>query len=113
MFDTLIWRARAKARRTAKMAAIGLGASIALAIGLAFWTAAGWFFLLTLTTPLNAAVIMAAIWTGAGLIGFAITAALGDKPSTPATPPPQTAPTIESLIAAFVSGMTAGSKTRS
>jgi len=113
MFDNFIRQARNTARRSARTAAIGLGASIALAVGLAFWTAAGWFFLLTQTTALNAAVIMGALYTGAGLIGFAVVSMRGSKPPEPAAPPPQSPPTVESLIAAFISGMNAGSRTRS
>lgn len=114
MFDTLISQARNSARRSAKTAAISAGAAVALAVGLAFWTAAGWIFLLTLTTSLNAAIIIGALYTGAGLIGFAIASMRGSKtpPPQPAQPP-KGAPTIESFITAFMTGVTAGSRTRS
>lgn len=73
MFDRLLTTARAQARETAQTAAIGVFAIVALAVGISFWTVAGWLFLLTVTT----------------------------------------AATLEKLIAAFISGMNAGAKTRS
>lgn len=115
MFDTLISQARDSARHSAKTAAISVGAAVAIAVGLAFWTAAGWIFLLTLTTSLNAAIIIGALYTGAGLIGFAIASMRGSRTPPPPQPaqPHQGPPTIESFITAFMTGVTAGSRTRS
>ncbi|MCX7566576.1 phage holin family protein [Sulfitobacter sp. F26169L] len=114
MIGNLIANARAQAQHTAGTAAIGLCAGIALCIGLAFWTAACWMFLITVTSILNATIIIAAIYTGAGLIGLAIASMRSRK--TPPAPEPvrqPEPPTMDNLVAAFMSGLTAGARTRS
>ncbi|KIN74163.1 hypothetical protein [Sulfitobacter guttiformis] len=113
MLAAFIDSARREAKHTAGTAAISFGAGILLCIGLAFWTAAGWMLLLTVTSPINAAMIMGAIFTGAALIGFAVVSVRGSnhkKRPAHAAPKP---PTLDGLIAAFISGLTAGARTRS
>jgi|AntRauTorckE5430_2_1112549.scaffolds.fasta_scaffold12883_3 hypothetical protein len=105
MFDPVI----AKTKHAAGTAGIGLIASFALCIGLGFWTLSAWMFLLTQTTPLNAAIILAAVYTGAGLIGFGVVSSR--KRSHVQHQPPATA-TVDSLMSAFMTGVKAGSSTR-
>lgn len=113
MLEHFASRVRAEAEQTAQTAAIGLFATLAIATGLAFWTLAVWLFLLTVTTAINAAVILGAFYTGAGLVGFAIASVRRKKPvSKPQQPQPPEA-TLESLLTAFMSGMNAGAKARS
>lgn len=112
MINAILHNARAKAEHTAGTAAIGLAASIALGIGLLFWTGAGWPFLLTVTTPLNPAMILGAVYTGAGCIGFAVVSTRRQAP-VQKEPIVEAAPTVDNLISAFLSGLSAGSRKRS
>lgn len=114
MIDLLLDGVRIKAERAANTAAIGFGAGLALAIGIAFWTAAGWMFLITLTTPLNAAVMLGAFFSGAGIIGFGIIAARRRRRVVRArkAPPPPPAADMGGLLAAFMTGLSAGSRER-
>ncbi len=64
MFGMLELRARMAARR----AAYGLVGICLIFAGLIFWTLAGWIYLTLLYGALYAAVILAAIYTGLGLI---------------------------------------------
>lgn len=88
-------------------------AGLAILAGLAFWTAAGWFFLLTVTTPLNASLILGALYTGAGLIGFGIVSMRSRKAAAPRKPAKAPEATLESLVSAFITGLNAGARTRS
>ena len=112
MLTNMLANARAQALHSAQSAGIGVFASLALLVGLAFWTGATWLFLLTLTSPLNACVILGAVYTGAGLIGFAAIAMRSAKP-TPQTPKSPPEATVEGLLSAFMTGVTAGARTRS
>lgn len=112
MLSNMLANARAQARHSAQSAGIGVFASLALIVGLAFWTGAIWLFLLTLTSPLNACVILGAAYTGAGLIGFATITMRRAKPvQQTSTKPPQA--TMDGLVSAFMTGLTAGARTRS
>lgn len=89
-----------------------------LAVGIAFWTIAAWLFLLTVTTAVNAPIILGALYTGAGLVGFGVASMRSQKTVQKPAPPEPVSPkspeaTLEKLIAAFISGMNAGAKTRS
>jgi archaellum biogenesis protein FlaJ (TadC family) len=100
----------AKTKHAAGTAGIGVVAALALSVGLVFWTLAAWLFLLTQTTPLLAAVILAAVYTGAGLIGLAVVSARKKQKVVhrPTVPPA----TVDNLMAAFISGVKAGAGTR-
>ena len=113
MISSLIANARAEAAQTAKSAAFGFAGSVLLCVGVGFWTAAAWMFLVTLTTVLNTAVILGAVYSGAGLIAFGLAAAKRHKSAKPSPAQEASQPTIESFLAAFVTGLTAGSKLRS
>jgi hypothetical protein len=105
---------RLRAAHVARTTAIGLGAGILLCVGIAFWTAAGWMFLLTQTSAVNAAVIMGALYTGAALIGFGVVASRRrTPPPAPQPAPPPPTPSFDTLMGAFMSGVTAGARTRS
>jgi len=112
VLDQIVGALRARAGHAARTTAIGATAVILLCIGLGFWTFAGWLFLLTLTSAPIAAVIMAALFTGASLLIIGILASGRSKIPPPPTPAPQPAPTIDSLIAAFITGLTAGARIR-
>ncbi|MEQ6249289.1 hypothetical protein ABMC89_10405 [Sulfitobacter sp. HNIBRBA3233] len=115
MLDRLLAHASHRASHAAGSAAIGLGAGILLFVGLGFWTAAGWIFLISVTTALNAALIMGSVFFGAALIGFAIVAIRrrNERIRNSHSSARQKAMSIEQIILAFVTGMTAGSRTRS
>jgi|AntRauMFilla1563_2_1112583.scaffolds.fasta_scaffold45534_2 hypothetical protein len=107
MFDRIMASASAQAAHTARSTAIGLGAGILLCIGIGFWTLAGWMFLLTQTTAVNAAMIIGALYTGAALLGFGFLASRHAVPPPTAQPAP---PTFDTLVAAFMTGLSAGSR---
>lgn len=111
MLDTLKANIRHEAEQTARKAAFGFAGGLLLAAGIAFWTAAAWMFLLTLTTSLNTALIIGSVYAGGGLICLALAARRPVKPSKPA-PAPKPA-SMDSLVAAFMTGLNAGARTRS
>lgn len=98
---------KTKAKQAARTAGIGAAAMLALAIGLMFWTLAAWLFLLTQTSPLGAAAILGALYSGAGLIGVAVVLMRKEPQEQPTA-----TPTIDSLVSAFMTGVKAGSRTR-
>lgn len=111
MLEQLVSKARAQAEQTAQTAAIGLFACVALAVGLAFWTLAGWLLLVTVTSPANAAVILGAVYSGAGIIALAVISTRRKKPVPQPAPKPDAS--LESLLSAFMTGLNAGARTRS
>lgn len=84
-------------RATARSAVLSLAGAILTAVGLGFLTLALWLFLLTVGSALAAAVIIGAIYCGAGFILLAVAAsgkgAPGDAdlpdPEAPPAPPPK------------------------
>mgnify|MGYP003669562298 FL=1 len=68
MFEYVTDRVAQKATRTAQTAAIGFGAMLCLIVGGAFLAVAAWLFLLTITTPLVACLIMGSLFFGMGLV---------------------------------------------
>lgn len=72
MLGLITDRLAEKATYTAQTAAIGLGAFLCLVVGSIFLTIAGWLFLLTLTTPLTASVILGSLFFGIGLLLFVV-----------------------------------------
>lgn len=113
MLTHLLHKARAEAEHTVGTVKIGLFAGIALGVGAGFWTLAAWLFLVTVTTPLNAAVIIGAVYSGAGLIGLGVAASRKRKPKVSAVPAPEAAATMDGLVGAFMTGLTAGTRARS
>lgn len=113
-----------KASQTAQTAAIGLGASLCLAVGFAFLTGAFWLFLLTVTTALVACLIIGGLFTGAGFVMIAVmssrSAALKRRKHKEALrfQAQQTASVssgmegIAGIITAFINGINAGKKAR-
>lgn len=59
-----------EAKHTAQTAAIGLGGFLCLIVGTVFLSIAGWLFLMTVTTALNASLILGLFFFGIGLILF-------------------------------------------
>ena len=116
MLYGLLASVQASAARTAETAALGLGAGIALLIGLGFWTLAGWLFLISVTTTLNAAVVIASLYTGLGLLIFGILSARARKRRNSAalreTAAAAPAANLGSIAQAFMGGYAAGSATR-
>ncbi len=114
MLGQFVSRAEAKASHAARSAAIGLGAGIALCVGLFFWTLAAWLFLLTVTSSMVAALIIGCIYSGGGLIGFAIISSRGRKtPPAPVQRNPEPQVGLDALVAAFMKGAQAGSRVKS
>lgn len=118
MLAGLIANIQITASRTAHTAVLGAGGVLALLIGLGFWTLAGWLYLTTVTTALNAAMIVGGIYTGLGLIVFAIMSFRSrhyrrlklERARLAAAHTPGAE--IGSIATAFMGGFSAGSKAR-
>lgn len=118
MIDKALDKASRKASHAAGSAAIGLGAGVALAVGVAFWTLAAWLFMTEVTTAMNAAAIIGAVYVGLGCLGFAVVSIRGKKQKTYHPPAAEHAPqqqqaNVDNLMGAFVTGMNAGIRARS
>lgn len=118
MFDGLIDKAQDAAARTGRQAAIGLGAAICLSVGLAFLTFASWLFLISVTTPLNAALIIGGVYSGAGLIMIgSLSAGDNGTVSSSENQAQSSTPTDENMgpkiVEAFMNGLQAGRRVRS
>lgn len=116
MLSLLLAKAQDSAAHKARMAAVGLGASIALFVGFAFLTLAAWLFLISVTTALVAALILGCTFVGIGLITLSVMSSISKSRKRArqqaAAAAPQD-PGLAGLAAAFVTGMTAGAKVRS
>jgi len=125
MLDYVTDRLADKAAYTAQTAAIGLGAYLCLLVGSVFLTIAGWIFLLTLTTPLNACLILGLLFFGIGMIMLfviSIRSTMRKKEKRRRMLREQAARQTQlsgglgglaGIIAAFMGGMNEGRKSRS
>jgi hypothetical protein len=105
-----------------RRAALGSGAVLLMAAGVGFLTAALWMGLALAGGAILASTVLGAGYLGLGLIGLALA---GRHPEGPAgatrpggpndAPPPPSPPreaTAETLLAAFLGGLTAGTRAR-
>ena len=118
MFAHLVHKVQNAAARTARKAALGLGAAICIAVGLGFLTAAAWLFIISVTTALNAALIIGGAYCGLGLVLIGMASADGPKRSTPphstqAGSPQKADDIAPQIIEAFLTGLKAGQRSRS
>ena len=109
MFDNI----RSAAADTARRTAFGLAAGFALLIGLLFLTFAGWIVLVSVADALTAALVLGAVYIGAGLILLAL--ALTRSNHQPirhealrTAPRPPEANSLKGVAAAFFEGLGAG-----
>ena len=111
--------AQVAATRTAHTAVLGLAAGLLLTVGGGFLTLAAWLLLLTVTTPLYAAVILGCTFSGVALILLAVMSARrksNAKQLERVAQQPQTVPSgdiVNQLVMTFLAGITAGRKARS
>lgn len=121
MFEPIKHQIKDTASHTAGQAGLGIAAGLLLAVGIGFLTLSAWLILLTLTTPIQSALILAGAFIGLSLILFAaislrakshsrraVLRARHAKEAVVQTP----ASTTGALLGAFLSGMAAGSKSR-
>ena len=115
MLSHLVHNAQTAATRTAQTAALGVAAVLVLFVGLGFLTLAGWLLLLTVTTALNAAVILGCIFTGVAMLIFASIAIRGRarKLEIQAELAAAKNDGVANVAMAFMAGITAGQKARS
>ena len=116
MFDRIVDKAKQSVARALRTTVIGAGAGLCLVAGAALLTLAGWLFLVTVTTPMNAALILGGIYLGLGfiLIGVASAARSSDSQGKAAQQQQDADENVvPKLIAAFMTGMQAGRSTRS
>jgi uncharacterized membrane protein YcjF (UPF0283 family) len=118
MLALLSHHIQATATRTAHTAVLGLGAAISLFVGLGFLTAAAWLLLTTLTTSLIATVILGAAYSGIGFLLLAVMSMRSREKrraraaALAATASSTTAGNMTAVIAAFMTGLSAGKKAR-
>ncbi|MBD3665115.1 hypothetical protein [Sulfitobacter aestuariivivens] len=117
MIQAFLVRAKVSAAHTAQTAVLGLVGLMALLVGLAFFTLAAWLGLSAVTTPLNAALIIGAVYFGLAFVIFAVIALRARTKrlahtalQTPHPAAPATAEGMAGIIAAFLAGLTAGRK---
>ncbi len=120
MFELIGQHLQEAARRKAQTAAIGLGAAIAMAVGMGFLTAAAWLYLVSVTTPLSAALILGGMFFGIGLMTLAM---LSDRRRSHARNRAAKAAErsavsgddgdLTRLVMVFLAGIKAGQKARS
>lgn len=116
MFDGVIHRAQDAAARSARKAALGLGASLCLAVGAGFLTVAAWLFITTLTSAMNAALIIGGVYMG---VGFILIGVMSSKDTTKTAPRHGTTPQSSDadmgpkIVEAFMTGVRAGQNARS
>lgn len=119
MFDRFIDRAQDAASRTARKAALGLGAMLCLTVGIAFLTVAAWLFIISVTTALNAALIIGGAYSGVGLILIGVMSAKGApgpqgrSNGSNASQTPANDDIGPKIVEAFMTGLRAGQKARS
>ncbi|KIN62938.1 hypothetical protein Z946_1801 [Sulfitobacter noctilucicola] len=116
MLSGLINRAKQSASRTARKTALGGAAGLCLAVGTGFFTAAAWLYLITVTTALNATLILGGAYMGIGFILIACMSMVGDKvPQKSTEQDTSLVPDADfsKLMAAFMTGLTAGRRSRS
>lgn len=117
MLNRVLQTAQASAAHTARTAALGLAGGLLLAVGAGFLTLAAWLVLLTVTTALNAAVILGAFFTGLGII-ILVVASARQKPSQASQShlsqdPKDEDDIVNQVVMTFLAGITAGRKARS
>ncbi|WP_224825073.1 hypothetical protein [Cognatishimia sp. MH4019] len=98
--------------RAGRRAALGICASILIAVGIGFLTTAGWIVLEVAFGALQAALIIAAIYSGVGLVIIGVLMSSGDSEQTPKPETTETAAkavTAPPLVEAFLYGLQAGS----
>jgi site-specific recombinase len=102
--------------RTLQSIVLGAGALFCLSIGLAFLTLAAWLYLISVTTSMMAALILGSVYAGIGLILLAV-ASSGPRRSkakyAKRLDQPNEEAEIAKIVAAFMTGVTAGRKSRS
>ena len=125
MLDHITDKLADKAAYSAQTAAIGLGAFLCLLVGSIFLTIAGWIFLLTITTPLNACLILGSLFFGIGMImlfTISVRSSMRKKEKRRRALREQAAKQsqltgglsgLAGIVAAFMGGMNEGRKSRS
>jgi len=116
MLSGFIRQAQRTAKQTARKAALGLVGGLFALAGTSFLTLAAWLYLMTVTTALNAALILGAAYMGLELIFLALSAAktgpsAHQKPAEPAEPKQDDM--MSQVVTAFMTGVQAGQKARS
>lgn len=117
MLALLTHHLQVTATRTAHTAVLGLGAGICLFIGMGFLTAAAWLFLASVTTPIITTLILGGLYAGIGFIILVVMsmrsrARARERAAALAAAPAAAAGSLTSVIAAFLSGMSAGKRAR-
>lgn len=117
MFDGLKQNAKETASRTARSAALGLGALLCFGVGLGFLTVSAWIFLQTLLPPVQVALVIGFVYMGLGMILIAALAFNGDRTSERQNRQEEEDKGMDhpaaKLVVAFISGLQAGRSARS
>lgn len=117
MLAMLTHQLQLTATRTAQTAVLGLGAGICLFVGMGFLTAAAVIFLASVTTPLITTLILGGLYAGIGFILLTVMSVRSrvrarERAAALAAAPAAAPGSLTSVIAAFLSGLSAGKRAR-
>lgn len=116
MFDGIKQNAKETASRTARSAALGLGALLCFGVGLGFLTVSAWIFLQSFLPVTQVALVIGFAYLGLGLILIAALAFNGDRTTERQSSSDQDSDfdhPAAKLVIAFISGLQAGRSARS
>ena len=109
----MIFGLKRQARHLAGQSLRGLIGAVLLAVGLGFFTAAGWLVLEAQQGALMATLIIGAAYSGLGLVFLATVAMRGAPASEHRRPEPESVAALAPAIAeAFAAGLAAGTAAR-
>lgn len=117
MLALLTHQLQVTATRTAHTAVLGMGAGICLLIGMGFLTAAAAIFLASVTTALATTLILGGLYAGIGFILLMVMSMRSrarerERAAALAAAPAAAAGSLTGVIAAFLSGLSAGKRAR-
>ncbi|WP_168770636.1 phage holin family protein [Flavimaricola marinus] len=98
-----------------RRAALGVGALTLIIVGLGFLTTALWMYLSLISEPMYAALIIGGGYFGLGLILLAVSTHRSPHSAPPharPAPPTESVANAQTLVEAFISGMSAGSRAK-
>ena len=108
MLSALEYKAKSAAKRTA----FGFAGSLALAVGLAFFTGAAWISLTVAADALTACLVLGSAYFGGGLILMAFASRKSHRTLSAPAPTVRSTPPWAEMVAAFMQGYGTGMASR-
>ena len=113
MLASLRLRLDATLRRAGRTAALGAVALVTMLVGMGFLTLAAWLVLAAVMSPVLAAFTLGAFYMGLSLLVLFVLMLGRRRVVVPPPHPVTTEAAVAEVIAAFITGVTAGRKARS